>query len=47
LVINLAPEVAGGGDALFADGMPASSWSLARTTQSDSGAIRLYYDRTR
>ena len=47
LVINLAPELAGGGEALFADGMPPSSWSLVRTTPSDSGAIRLYYDRTR
>ena len=46
-VINLAPELAGGGDPLFADGMPTSSWSLARTTQSESGAIRLYYDRIR
>jgi dihydrofolate reductase len=47
LVINLAPALAGGGEPLFANGMPASSWSLAKTTESDSGAIRLYYDRTR
>jgi dihydrofolate reductase len=47
LSINLAPELVGGGDRLFGDGLPASSWSLTDLTTSDSGAIWLIYDRKR
>lgn len=47
LSLNLAPEVVGGGDKLFTDGLPASSWSLTDLTTSDSGAIWLIYDRIR
>jgi dihydrofolate reductase len=45
LVINLAPELVGGGQRLFPDGVPPSTWKLTQDAPSDSGAIRLYYDR--
>lgn len=45
LVINLAPELVGAGQKLFPDGLRATSWTLARSVPSSSGAIRLYYDR--
>lgn len=47
LVINLAPELVGAGQELFPDGLRATSWTLARSVPSASGAIRLYYDRRR
>jgi dihydrofolate reductase len=47
LSINLAPELVGGGDRLFDDGLPATSWSLTDLTTSDSGATWLIYDRKR
>jgi dihydrofolate reductase len=40
-------EVAGGGDRLFEDGIPASSWSLTDMTTTESGAMCLVYDRIR
>lgn len=45
LVINLCPEVAGGGARLFADGLPASTWRLTDVSTSESGAIYLTYDK--
>jgi dihydrofolate reductase len=47
LVINLCPAVAGGGARFFADGLPASTWTLAEVSRSESGAIYLTYDRAR
>jgi dihydrofolate reductase len=47
LTITLCPEVAGGGDRLFEDGIPASSWSLTDMTTTESGAMCLVYDRIR
>lgn len=47
LSITLCPEVSGGGARLFADGLPASSWSLRQSTTSESGALCLLYDRAR
>lgn len=47
LSINLAPELVGGGQRLFEDGLPATSWSLTDLTTSDSGATWLIYDRKR
>ena len=44
LSITLCPELAGGGAHLFGDG-PSSSWSLAASQATDSGAICLLYDR--
>jgi dihydrofolate reductase len=45
--ITLCPELAGGGARLFADGAPASSWSLTATSTTDTGAVCLLYDRIR
>ena len=47
LSINLCPEIVGGGARLFEDGLPASSWSLRKSTVSESGALSLLYDRVR
>jgi dihydrofolate reductase len=45
LLIDLVPEVAGGGTALFEDGVPRSSWSLTDAVTADDGALLLTYDR--
>jgi dihydrofolate reductase len=47
LSLNLAPELVGGGAALFEPGLPRTSWSLAASVPTSSGAIRLFYDRKR
>ena len=47
LSITLAPEVVGGGARLFDDGLPGSSWRLADSTPTESGAICLLFDRVR
>jgi dihydrofolate reductase len=45
LLIDLVPEVAGGGTPLFEDGLPRSSWSLTDSVTADDGALLLTYDR--
>ena len=47
LSITLAPEVVGGGARLFEDGLPGSSWKLADSTPTESGAVCLLFDRVR
>jgi dihydrofolate reductase len=47
LSVNLAPEIVGAGTRLFTDGLPASSWTLASHSASDSGALSIFYDRKR
>lgn len=47
LSITLAPELVGGCARLFEDGLPATSWQLADSTPTESGAICLLYDRVR
>jgi dihydrofolate reductase len=47
MVINLAPEVVGGGARLFEDGVPQTSWSLTDLSTSDTGSTYLVYDRRR
>ena len=47
LSITLAPEVVGAGARLFDDGLPGSSWRLADSTPTESGAICLLFDRVR
>jgi len=47
LSITLAPELVGGGARLFEDGLPASSWRLADSAPTESGAICLLFDRVR
>jgi dihydrofolate reductase len=45
LSITLCPAVVGGGARLLEDGLPPSTWTLAYSTPTDSGAICLLYDR--
>jgi dihydrofolate reductase len=45
LLIDLVPEVAGGGTTLFEDGLPRSTWSLSDAVPADDGALMLTYDR--
>ena len=45
LLIDLVPEVAGGGATLFEDGSPPSWWSLTDAVAADDGALLLTYDR--
>jgi dihydrofolate reductase len=47
LSITLCPQIAGGGDRLFEDGLPGTAWTLRDMATTDSGAICLLYDRTR
>ncbi|MEU8223754.1 dihydrofolate reductase family protein [Kribbella sp. NPDC048915] len=47
LSLVLAPELVGGGDRLFEDGLPASSWKLTDARPTESGALCLIYDRSR
>jgi dihydrofolate reductase len=45
LLIDLVPEVAGGGATLFEDGLPPTTWALADAVTADDGALLLTYDR--
>ena len=47
LSITLCPEISGGGDRLFEDGLPATSWALTSSVPTTSGALCLRYDRLR
>lgn len=47
LCVLHCPAISGGGARLFEDGLPASSWRPTEVATSDSGAIRVYYDRVR
>ncbi|TCM49477.1 dihydrofolate reductase family protein [Kribbella sp. VKM Ac-2568] len=47
LSITLAPELVGGGERLFEDGIPATSWKLVFSAPTESGALCLLYDRVR
>jgi dihydrofolate reductase len=46
LSITLCPEIAGGGARLL-DEVPGSSWRLAQSAPTESGALCLLYDRAR
>jgi dihydrofolate reductase len=45
LLIDLVPEVAGGGASLFEDRPPPSTWSLTEAVTAKDGALLLTYDR--
>lgn len=47
LYLMITPEVAGAGDRLFDDGLPASQWTLTHHEAGDLGELALVYDRTR
>jgi hypothetical protein len=41
------PEIVGGGERLFEDGLPASTWTLTRHETGELGEIAVVYDRVR
>lgn len=45
LELTVSPEIVGGGDRLFADSAVASSWVPVQAQPTDSGAVRLVYDK--
>ncbi|MEE4023557.1 dihydrofolate reductase family protein [Gordonia sp. PKS22-38] len=47
LHLMICPEITGGGQRLFHDGLPGSTWMLRQQEAGESGEIALIYDRTR
>ncbi|MDT7842120.1 dihydrofolate reductase family protein [Streptomyces justiciae] len=47
LCLIVCPEIAGGGERLFDDGLPASKWTLTHREIGESGEMALTYDRVR
>ncbi|WP_405656532.1 dihydrofolate reductase family protein [Streptomyces sp. RK9] len=47
LYLLVCPEIAGGGERLFEDGLPGSQWKLVRQETGDLGELALIYDRVR
>jgi dihydrofolate reductase len=47
LYLLVTPEIAGGGQRLFDDGLPASKWTLTHQEAGDQGELSLVYDRAR
>lgn len=47
LYLMIFPEITGGGQRLFEDGLPATTWTLARQETGKLGEMSLVYDRAR
>ncbi|MEV5535464.1 dihydrofolate reductase family protein [Saccharopolyspora shandongensis] len=47
LYLLIVPEIAGGGQRLFDDGLPGSKWTLARQETGELGEVAVVYDRAR
>ncbi|APE34307.1 riboflavin biosynthesis protein RibD [Nocardia mangyaensis] len=47
LYLLITPEIAGGGQRLFEDGLPSSHWILTHQQVGELGEIALVYDRAR
>ena len=47
LYLTVCPEIAGGGERLFDDGLPASKWTLTHQETGELGELALVYDRAR
>lgn len=47
LYLMICPEIAGGGQRLFDDGLPASQWTLTHQETGKLGEIAMVYDRAR
>ncbi|MFI6853883.1 dihydrofolate reductase family protein [Streptomyces sp. NPDC050416] len=47
LYLLICPEITGGGQRLFDDGLPSSKWSLARHETGELGEVAMVYDRVR
>jgi dihydrofolate reductase len=46
LYLMILPEIVGGGERLFEDGLPASKWTLSHHETGELGEIAAVYDRT-
>ncbi|QYN24582.1 dihydrofolate reductase family protein [Amycolatopsis sp. DSM 110486] len=47
LYLMITPEIAGGGERLFDDGLPATKWKLSLHETGDLGEMAMVYDRAR
>ncbi|MFE0024434.1 dihydrofolate reductase family protein [Amycolatopsis sp. NPDC059021] len=47
LYLLICPEIAGGGDRLFEDGLPGTKWTLAHHETGKLGETAVVYDRAR
>lgn len=47
LYLLICPEIAGGGQRLFEDGLPGSTWQLTDQRAGERGEMALVYDRLR
>lgn len=47
LYLMITPEIAGGGQRLFDDGLPGSKWKVAHQEVGELGEIAVVYDRVR
>lgn len=47
LYLLICPEIAGGGQRLFDDGLPASKWKLTHHETGELGEMAVVYDRVR
>lgn len=47
LYLMITPEIAGGGEHLFDDGLPATKWKLSLHETGDLGEMAMVYDRAR
>ena len=47
LNLMIFPEIAGGGQRLFDDGLPATKWTLTHQETGEMGEIAMVYDRVR
>lgn len=47
LYLMICPEIAGGGQRLFDDGLPASKWTLRHQETGELGEMAMIYDRAR
>ncbi|MFI9847051.1 dihydrofolate reductase family protein [Nonomuraea sp. NPDC051941] len=47
LYLMIFPEIAGGGQRLFDDGLPATKWTLTRQETGELGELAMVYDRSR
>ncbi|NED97718.1 dihydrofolate reductase family protein [Phytoactinopolyspora alkaliphila] len=47
LYLMISPEITGGGQQLFDDGLPPSTWKLTHQETGELGEMAMVYDRTR
>ncbi|MGW5749754.1 dihydrofolate reductase family protein [Nocardia rhamnosiphila] len=47
LYLMITPEIAGGGQRLFDDGLPATKWTLTRHEVGELGEMAMVHDRAR